>query len=249
MTKRDIVGRYKGSIMGLGWSFFNPVLMLVVYTFVFSVVLEMRWGIGKEESRTDFAIVLFAGLIIHALFAEVINKAPTLILGNVNYVKKVVFPLEMLPVVAMGGALFHSVISLCVLLIAFAVLNGYINWTAVFLPLILFPLMLITLGFAWLITSLGVYVRDIGQAIGLITTVMLFLAPVFYPITAIPDAYQNLLYINPLTFIIEQSRLVLIAGQLPHWSSLAIYFVISLLIAWSGYAWFQKTRNGFSDVL
>ncbi|HED16869.1 MAG TPA: ABC transporter permease [Gammaproteobacteria bacterium] len=249
MIKRDVVGRYKGSLLGLGWSFFNPVLMLTVYTFVFSVVFKARWGTVGEANKTEFAVILFVGLIIHALFAEVINRAPGLILGNVNYVKKVIFPLEILPVVSMGAALFHALISIGVLLGAFALMNGFVHWVVLLIPIIFLPFILITVGFAWLLASLGVYLRDVGQTIGIITTVMLFLAPVFYPMSALPEKYQNYLLINPLTFIIEQSRQVLIFGKLPDWRGLAVYTAISLVVAWVGYWWFQKTRKGFADVV
>ena len=186
MTRREVVGRYKGSAMGLAWSFFNPVFMLTVYTFVFSVIFKSRWGVGGEESKTQFAVVLFVGMIVHSLFAELLNRAPGLILSNVNYVKKVVFPLETLPIIAMGAALFHTFISLGVLLMAFVIFNGYLHWTAIFTPLVFLPLVVLTLGLAWMLASLGVFLRDVGQTIGIITTVMMFLAPVFYPITAIP---------------------------------------------------------------
>lgn len=249
MVKREVIGRYKGSIMGIGWSFFNPILMLAIYTFVFSVVFKARWGTGGEESKTEFAVVLFVGLIVHALFAEVLNRAPDLILSNVNYVKKVIFPLEILPVVSMGSALFQSLVSLVVLLVAFALLNGFIHWTTLFIPLVLMPLILVTLGFAWLLASLGVYLRDVGQTIAIITTVMLFLAPVFYPMSALPDKYHIFILLNPLTFIIEQARQVLIFGHFPDWNGLAVYVVASSLVAWMGYWWFQTTRKGFADVL
>ncbi len=249
MAKREVVGRYKGSVMGLAWSFFNPVFMLSVYTFVFSVVFKARWGVGGEESKTQFAMVLFVGMIVHALFAEVLNRAPSLILSNVNYVKKVVFPLEILPVIAMGAALFHAVISLCVLLMAFAIFNGYLYWTVILTPLIFMPLVILTLGLAWILASFGVFLRDVGQTIGIITTVMMFLAPVFYPITAIPEDLRHWIMANPLTFIIEQAREVLIWGHLPNWSGLGIYTLAATIVAWAGYAWFQKTRKGFADVL
>lgn len=249
MAKREVVGRYKGSIMGLAWSFFNPILMLTVYSFVFSVVFKARWGLGDEESKTHFAVVLFVGMIVHGLLAEVLNRAPGLILGNVNYVKKVVFPLEILPVISMGAALFHSIISLVVLLVALVILIGYLHWTAVLIPLVLLPLVILTLGLAWMLASLGVFIRDIGQTIGIITTVMLFMAPVFYPLSAMPEKYHPLILANPLTFIIEQAREVLIYGHLPNWFGLGIYMLIASAVAWAGFAWFQKTKKGFADVL
>ena len=193
MTKREVVGRYQGSALGLIWTFLNPVFMLAVYTFVFSVVFKARWGVGGEESKTQFAVVLFVGMIVHGLFAEVLNRAPSLILSNVNFVKKVVFPLEILPVVSMGAALFHSLISVGVLLIAFVLFNGNLHWTAVLVPLVVLPLVILTLGLAWMLASLGVFLRDVGQTIGIITTVMLFLAPVFYPVTALPEEMRPLI--------------------------------------------------------
>ncbi len=249
MTQREVVGRYKGSVMGLLWSFLNPIFMLTVYTFVFSVVFKARWGVGQDETKTQFAVVLFVGMIVHGLLAEVLNRAPGLVLANANYVKKVVFPLEILPLISIGAALFHSLISLAVLLTAFLIFNGYLHWTAVLTPLVLFPLVILTLGLAWLLASLGVYLRDIGQTIGIFTTMLMFASPVFFPITAIPEEYRPVIMANPLTFIIEQAREVLIWGHLPDWAGLSIYSLGALAVAWSGYAWFQKTRKGFADVL
>jgi lipopolysaccharide transport system permease protein len=249
MTRREVIGRYKGSVIGLLWSFLNPVLMLTVYTFVFSVVFKARWGVDGEESKTQFAVVLFVGMIVHSLFAEVLNRAPFLILSNVNYVKKVIFPLEILPVISMGAALFHSLVSLIVLLIAFVIFNSYLHWTAVFIPLVLLPLVILTLGLAWTLASLGVFIRDVGQTIGIVTTIMLFLSPVFFPVTSLPEAYRPIIMANPLTFIIEQAREVLIWGHQPDWAMLGIYTLAATAAALSGYAWFQKTRKGFADVL
>jgi lipopolysaccharide transport system permease protein len=249
MTRREVVGRYRGSIMGIAWSFFNPILMLVVYTFVFSVVFKAKWGTGGEQSQTSFAIVLFVGMIVYGLFAEMVNRAPGLILANVNYVKKVVFPLEILPVVGLGAALFHTLISLGVLLAAILLINGSLVWTAVFFPLVILPLLIATLGAAWLLASLGVFVRDVGQTVGIFTTVLMFVSPVFYPISALPEKFQIWLMLNPLTFIIEQSRAIMIFGRQPDWAGLGIYSVVSLAVAWAGYWWFQKTRKGFADVL
>lgn len=250
MTRRDVVGRYKGSAMGLAWSFFNPVFMLAVYTFVFSVIFKSRWsGAGADDSKTQFAVVLFVGMIVMSLFSDVLNRAPSLILSNVNYVKKVVFPLEILPVIAMGSALFHSLISLGVLLAAFVFFNGYLHWTLVFIPVVLLPIVILALGLAWMLASLGVFLRDVGQFVGIVTTVMMFLSPVFYPVTAVPESVRPFIMANPPTFIIEQAREVLIWGHMPDWIGLGIYTLAATVVAWAGYAWFQNTRKGFADVL
>jgi lipopolysaccharide transport system permease protein len=253
MSKRDVIGRYKGSMMGLLWSFLNPLLMLAVYTFFFAVVFKSRWGVsavaGTEESKTHFAVILFAGMIVHSLFAEVLNRAPTLILGNINYVKKVVFPLEILPIISLFSAIFHGIISMVVLLSVFLIFNGFLHWTVVFVPLVFLPLIILIMGLAWMLASLGVFARDVGQTIGIAMTVMMFLSPVFYPISSLPEFMRSWMLANPLTFIIEQARAVIIWGQFPHFRGLLLYMVVSCLIAWLGYAWFQKTRKGFADVL
>ena len=249
MTRREVAGRYRGSAMGLLWSLLTPLFMLLIYTFVFSVVFKARWGEGLEQGRGQFALILFAGLIVHGLFAEVLQRAPQLILAHTNYVKKVVFPLEVLPVVQLLAASFHALVSLGVLLLAQMVLGPAIPWTALFLPLVALPLLLLTLGLAWLLASLGVFVRDIAQGMGLLTSVLLFTAPVFFPLHALPVALQPWLQLNPLTFIIEQTRAVLIWGQLPNVGGLALYSLCALVVAMLGFAWFQKTRKGFADVL
>lgn len=250
LIRREVVGRYKGSALGLAWSFFNPVLMLVVYTFVFSGVFKARWNTsGEPESIAHFAIVMFVGMIVLSLLTEVLTRSPTLILSNPNFVKKVVFPLEILPIVTLGAAAFHALVSIAVLLLAFLLFNGFLHWTVVLLPLILVPLVLLTLGLSWSLASLGVYLRDVNQAIGLVCSVLMFLSPIFYPLSAVPEKYRWLIAANPLTFVIEQARRVVVDGALPDWSGLLLYTIAAGLIAWGGFAWFQKTRKGFADVL
>lgn len=248
LVQREVVGRYRGSFMGILWSFFNPVFMLVVYTFVFSVVFKARWS-GGSDSKTEFALILFAGLIVFNLFAECFNRSPTLILSNANYVKKVVFPLEILPWVTVGSALFHMVISLIVWLIAYVFLFGTPHLTVLLFPLIMLPLVMLIMGLTWALASLGVYLRDIAQFIGILTTVLMFLSPIFYPASALPEKYQHLLMLNPLTPTIEYAREVLFWGRMPDFTVLGIYFTGSLVVAWLGFAWFQKTRKGFADVI
>ncbi len=248
LVKREVIGRYRGSMMGILWSFFNPVLMLVVYTFVFSVVFKARW-VGGTDSKTEFALVLFAGLMVYNLFAECINRSPGLVLGNVNYVKKVVFPLEILPVVAIGSAAFHLLVSLLVWLIFYLIYFGIPQATLLLFPLVLMPFFLLTLGFSWFLASLGVFLRDVSQIVGVMTTALMFLSPIFYPITALPQEYHIFLQINPLTFVIEQARDVMIWEKGMNWIAWAIYLLLAAIMAWLGFAWFQKTRKGFANVL
>jgi len=248
MTKREVIGRYRGSMFGIAWSFFNPLIMLAVYTIVFSTVFQAKWGVGSN-SKTEFALVLFVGMIVHGVLAESMNNSPSLILRNVSYVKKVVFPLEILPWIVMGSTLFHAFISLVVWVLFYAVVNHSMQWTVVFLPLVLFPLIFFSLGVSWVLASLGVYIRDIGQMTGILTTILLFMSPIFYPASRLPEPYQTIIYINPLTFVIEQARDVLMWGNMPNFTGMVVAYLISLLVAWIGYAWFQKTRQGFADVL
>ncbi len=247
-TIREVQGRYRGSSMGIVWSLINPLFMLLVYTFVFSEIFKAKWA-GGSASKGEFALVLFAGLIVFNLFSECLNKAPQLILSNVNYVKKVVYPLEILPVVALGSALFHTVISLFVWIVAYSVFFGIPHLTVLYFPLILLPLMVITLGVSWILASLGVYLRDINQFITLFTTALMFLSPVFYSADILPPEFRQLMYFNPLTTVIEQTRDILYWGKTPDFGVLAIYWIAAFVIAWIGFAWFQKTRKGFADVL
>lgn len=249
LVRREVIGRYRGSIIGLAWSVLNPLVMLLVYTFFFAVVFKARWGSGADESKADFAIVLLVGLIVHGLFSECVNRAPGLLLNNANYVKKVIFPLEILPWVGLGSALFHAVLNVLVVLVAQLLINRALPWTVPLFPLALLPLVLVSMGFAWLLASLGVYVRDIGHTTTVATSVLLFLSPVFYPVTALPEAYRGWMQLNPLTFIIETARGLLLFGRLPDWSVWTLHVAASALIAWAGFWWFQKTRKGFADVL
>jgi lipopolysaccharide transport system permease protein len=249
MTKRDVVGRYRGSVVGVMWSFLNPMFLLAVYTIVFSQVFKASWGGAQYRGTLDYALPLFVGMIVHTFFAETLIRAPGTIVNNVNYVKKIVFPVEILPVVASGTAFFHTLVSLLVLLGGCLLLNGYIYWTAIFLPFVLLPLMALTIGLAWILASLGVFLRDIAHPIGLAMTVLQFASPVFYPLEILPPSLRSWLMFNPLTLPIEQSRAVLIFGEIPDFSALTVYALISLITAWIGYAWFQETRRGFANVL
>lgn len=249
MTKQEIIGRYRGSVIGLAWSLFNPILLLTIYTFVFSVVFKSRWMINGSESKAEFALILFMGMIVYGLFSETINRAPSLIVNNTNYVKKIVFPLELLPIISFGVVFFHALISFIVLLCACILFNGFIPWTAVLIPIIVLPLVFLTLGISWFLGSLGVFVRDTNQSVNMLTTFLLFLSPVFYPIAMVPENLQIFILLNPVSFIIEQARVVLIFGLLPNWLGLFFYSIVSIVVMIFGYKWFQKTRKGFADVL
>lgn len=249
LVKREIAGRYRGSMFGTTWSMVHPLLLLSVYTFVFSVVFKARWADAPAGSRAEFAIVLFAGLLVHGLLAECINRAPGLMLAHPNYVKKVAFPLEVLPIVALGSAQFHTAVNVAVLLAAQLIVYGRLPWTILLFPVVMVPLVLAAVGSAWFLAALGVYLRDVTHLTGPLTTILLFVSPVFFPVDSVPVEYRQWLALNPLTFIIESSRDTLIFGRVPDAGQWLQVTAASLAFSWLGFAWFQKTRKGFADVV
>lgn len=249
LAKREVLGRYRGSLLGLAWSLFSPLLMLAVYTFVFGVVFRAKWGLGPSETMFDFAMMLFAGLIVFSILGECLMRSPSLILANPNYVKKVVFPLEVMPIVLVLSALFHAAVSVAVLVAMLVVTRAALPWTIIFLPLVLVPVVALCLGVSWFLSSLGVYLRDTAQVTGVIASALLFLSPIFFPSSALSEQVRLLIMLNPLSFPIEQAREVLMWGRLPDWGRLALYAIGSLILMQGGYWWFQRTRRGMADVM
>lgn len=222
--------------------------MLSVYTVVFSGIFQARWS-QEASSPLDYALQLFVGLIVHGLAAECLNRSPALIVNNVSYVKRVVFPLNVLPVVNLIAAVFHFLISLVVLLLFNAAVTGSIHWTTLWLPVIVAPYVVLLLGVGWLLAALGVYLRDIAQITGLVTMILMFLSPVFYPASALPARFQPIFNLNPLTLIIEESRNVILNGIAPNLTALLAYSAVAILVCLGGYHSFMKLQRGFSDVL
>jgi lipopolysaccharide transport system permease protein len=249
LARRDVVGRYRGSVLGLAWSLVNPLLMLGVYSFLFGIVFRSRWDTTGDGGALQYALMLSVGLIVHGIFAECVNRAPTLVLHNTNYVKRVVFPLEILPWTVMASALFHAVVSVAVWLVVAAVSGLPLSPNVFWLPLVLVPLVLLTMGLGWALASLGVYLRDVTQTVTLLTAVLLFLSPILYPISAVPEEYRFLIELNPLTFIVEQARAVLAQQSLPDFRGVALASLQNFVIAVLGLWWFEKSRKGFADVV
>ena len=244
LTEREISSRYRGSLLGWGWTLLNPLLMLAVYTFVFSTVFKARWPDLQEAGPIGFAINLFAGLIVYSLFAECIGKAPTLIISQPSYVTKVIFPLELLRTAA-----FHACTSLVVLGLFELIAQGSIPLTAFWLPMIWLPLVLGCLGLCWLLSSLGVYLRDLPQLVNVGLSVLMFLSAIFYPVSALPERWQPLLSLNPLVPVIEQTRAVLVSGQGPSPLYLCLGLPLSITLCELCFRLFQKARRGFADVM
>lgn len=248
LSRREVQQRFRGSWLGLGWSLLTPLAMLAVYTFVFRAVLNARWP-GAEDSNTEFALQIFSGLLIFGLFSEIVGRAPRLVLEQPNLVKKVIFPLEILPWVAVCTAYFNAFLSLLVLVGAVVLARGDITLHLISVPVIFVAFFPLLLGLGWLLAALGVYMRDINHIVGLILTPMLFLSPVFYPASALPAMVQKFMILNPLTLIIESLRAAVLNASWPVFSNLLIYFCVGMVIAWLGALCFEKTRRGFADVL
>lgn len=249
LVKREVLGRYRGSMLGVGWSLVHPIVMLAIYTFVFAFVFRIRWEGGIGDNKLEFAIVLFCGMIVFNIFAESFTRSPGLIVAQPGFVKKVVFPLEVLPVVTVLGALFHAAISFVVLIVLLIAVRGVPAATALLVPVVLLPYVLLCLGIAWFLSALGVYLRDIGQVAQMVVTALMFLSPLFYPVSALPEAVRPFFLLNPLTLPIEETRAVLFFGRPPNLGALAPYAVFALATMWVGFAVFQRVRRGFADVL
>ena len=251
-TKRELVGRYRGAYLGLLWAFLIPLLMLTIYTFVFSEVLNARWTLNPNEPPTHFALTMFCGLIVFNILAECLTRSPSLILGNPNFVKKVIFPLEILPVSLLGASFVHGAICLAILIVGQAIFLPEFPATlsaAWLFPIWIVPLVALTLGLSWFVAALGVFVRDIGQAITIIVQMLFFMTPIFYPVTLVPEGWRWVLRINPLTTIVEGARATLIEGRPPDWGAWGVVTVLSLVAMQLGYVWMMKCRRGFADVV
>lgn len=248
LTKREVLQRYRGSLLGIFWSLLTPIFMLAVYTFVFGVVFKSRWS-ASTETQSQFALILFCGLSVFGIFSEIISRAPTLILGNPNYIKRVVFPLEILPLAIIGSALVNGLISILVLVAVTAVVTGGVPLTILYLPLILVPLILFSLGLAWFFASLGVYFRDIAQIMPIVISALMFLSPIFYPVSAIPERLRPIFYLNPISYVVENARNIILWGNNPDWLPLLFVTTASLVCCILGFMWFENTKKGFVDVI
>ena len=248
LAARSIRARYRESLLGIAWSVLNPLLLVIVYSFVFGVIFNARWS-GPDNESASFAIILFAGLIPHSFLSEVFSKVPGIIAGNANFVKKLVFPLEILVPVELCAALFNASISCLVLSALHLYSGGVFTGTLFYAPLMLCAVVPSILGLSWFIAATGVYFRDMGQIIPIVTMLLLFLCPIFYPYDAIPEAYRGYLLLNPLTIPVEQFRAVLLFGVHPDWILLGNYIAVSMTVMMVGFWWFQLTRKGFADVI
>lgn len=248
LSKREVLGRYRGASFGLLWSLLSPFLLLIVYTIAFGSIMKSRWP-EVADGQVHFSLVLFVGLIVHGFFAECLSRSPYLIMGNPNFVKRVIFPLEILPWPMVASALFHVLMNTIVFALLRLAMDGQIAWTIVLLPVVMFPLVVLGLGVSWFLASFGVYFRDVTQVTGVLSTALLFLSSAMIPPQVIPPDFRLVFQLNPLTYIIDQAREVTLWGNLPDFAGLGVYLGIAVIVFYSGFAWFKATRKGFADVI
>ncbi len=248
LTRREIEQRYKGSIGGLAWYIVQTLLAVAIYSFIFGTIFSVRWAEQGREP-TSFAMALFLGLLFFNFFSECVSRAPILMLSNANYVKKVVFPLEILPLVTLGAACFNMLTGFVVFFMTVAVMAVPVHPASLLLPIIVLPFALMVLGMIWFLASLGTYFRDIGHAVGLAVMLAMFLSPLFYPSEVLPAQLRAVIALNPLTFPMETARNAVLFGILPDPMAFVAYAAIALAVMAAGYSWFMATRRGFADVL
>lgn len=245
---RAIARRYRGSALGFVWSLAVPLATLGIYGFVFGTVMQSRWDAGSG-APVDFTLNLFAGLLVFWLMADALTQAPSVIIEHANLVKKAVFPLEILPAVAVGNAAFHAAVNAGVLIAGMVIMGHQLSVTILWLPIVLLPFAILITGIAWLLSALGVFFRDLMPLIGLALTGALFLSPVFYPISRLPPAVADWIQFNPITEVVDQVRCVMLEGRAPEFDALAIYLIVAWIVAGCGLAVFRRLRDSFADVL
>jgi len=249
MTQRNIEQRYRGSVLGFVWSFVQPLMMLCVYTFVFSVVFQARWGVSTDGGKGSFAVIMFCGMALYNLFSEAVSMSCGCVTGQSNLVKKVIFPLEILPPIQVLTTFALGMAWFVLLLLGAYFILGFVGWTMLLLPIVLLPLMVFTLGVSYLVASLGVFVRDTQYVVGVVLQILFFATPIFYPVSAVPSELRWVLNWNPLTVFIEQARKVFLYGRLPDWAFLGWAALAALIVLQFGYFFFVRTKRGFADVL
>lgn len=249
LVGRELESRFKGSLFGAAWYVLLPLILVLVYTLVFGVVFQTRWPQQIAGSSAVVSLYLFSGMLIFTIFAEVASRSPTLIMENAAYVKKVVFPLEVLPWIVVLSSIATFAMSMVVFICLYVALVGLPPTTALLLPILLVPYILLIVGISWFLASISVFIRDLRHAISLIVTIIMFSGPVFYPVTAIPERFRWMMYLNPVTLPLEMSKDLLFTGTVPAIGSWLVYLAISVLIAWLGHGWFMKTKKAFADVI
>lgn len=249
MVRNEVSSRYRNTVLGFLWPLINPLVMILVYSFVFGLIFEVRFGTVPERQNVPYGIVLFSGLILHVLLAETLMRAQAIVLENPNYVKRVVFPLEVLPIAVLASNLVHAVMAMAVLIAVILAYGVPLHLTGLLLPLVWLPFLVLLGGLALLFASLGVFIRDIGQVLGFMMTILMFGSTILFPPDMLPEPLRPLLLLNPLTIPVDASRDVLLWGTMPDWERLGLYGLVSIAVFWIGAWWFLRTKRGFSEVM
>ena len=248
-TAREFLVRHKCTSLGIAWAVIQPLLTLSIYTFIFGFVFKNRWNKLDGYAWADFTLHFFAGYVVFSIFADTVNRSPSFVTEHPNLVRKVVFPLEILPITATGASLLYSTFGLGLLLLATGILAHSFSWTIIFFPLVLVPLVMITLGVSWIFASMGAFIRDFKQVVPVLTQLVFFMTPVFYDVNNIDPQFRWIIRLNPLTIVVENARKTLLWGEVPNWTDLVILTAVGLVVMVLGYAWFMKSKRGLADVL
>ena len=247
LAKRDLLTRYKGSMLGIVWAIVTPVVMIAIFTFIFAGIFGARFG--TSNSHWDYALYLFCGLIPWTMFQETLQQSATTIVNHANLVKRVIFPLETLPVAQAFSALGNQLFASVALLLAVVVIQHRLSLTFVWFPLLLIPQLLLAIGAGWLLASLGVFLRDIVQGVSLVLMAWMYLTPIIYPESIVPARFSKVIQLNPFTALVRNYRRIFLENQHPDWVGLGYFAVVSLLVFVFGYWWFARTRKNFADVI
>ena len=247
LARRDLVARYKGSVLGIVWAVITPVVMIAIFTFVFAGIFNARFG--PRGTPWDYALYLFCGLLPWTMFQETLQSSSTTIVTHANLVKRVVFPLETLPVAQALSALANQMFGLFALIVAAVIVQHQLHATVLWLPALLIPQLLFTLGAAWLVASLGVFWRDIAQGITLVLMAWMYLTPIIYPESIVPERYRPFIYANPFTSLVRSYRRIFLEGLAPDWGSLLYFTILAVILFVFGYWWFAKSRRNLADVI
>lgn len=247
LARRELASRYKGSALGVFWAILTPLVTIAIFTFIFAKIFNARFG--QSTSGWDFALYLFCGLLPWTAFQEAVQQSSTTIVTHTNLVKRVVFPLETLPVAQTLAALANQMFGTLALIFAAIIIRRELHASVLWLPLLLAPQLAVTLGAAWLVASLGVFLRDVVQGISLVLMAWLYLTPIIYPESLVPEKYRPFINLNPFTPLVRSYRRILLEGTMPDWSGLAYFTLFALLLFLFGYWWFARTRKSFADVI
>ena len=245
----EFVSRYHGAQLGFLWGLMSPLATLAVYTFVFSVIFKPSWAGGGDGGFLGYALILFTGISVFEVFAGCVNRTPRLLSENVNFIKKVLFPLEILPVGILWASALESLVNLALVAVGVLVSTGSLSWTALLAPLAYVPLFLLTLGVCWFLAPIGVFLKDLGNIVGVVVQLYFFATPILYPLSAVPEPYRRYLALNPLHPVVDHLRRTLIWGQMPDWTALGIDTAVCAAIMLAGYAFFMNIKRLFADAV